>query len=104
MKEKILECGCHKVDDRGNVYTCIEQFSKKGMQGIQTRKTDRWRRLDMAFTKRGYAQVNLHGKSIRVNRLVAEAFIPNPNNYPEVYHLDGTRDNNVVENLEWGGC
>lgn len=53
----------------------------------------------------GYLQLNLcknniH-KNFRVHRLIALTFIPNPNNYPEINHIDENKQNNCVENLEW---
>lgn len=54
---------------------------------------------------RGYIQVALtkNGKSriFNVHRLVAQAFIPNPLNLPQVNHIDGNKTNNNVSNLEW---
>lgn len=49
----------------------------------------------------GYLCVNIDGIPKYVHRLVGEVFIPNPNNFPEINHLDEVKINNNVDNLEW---
>ena len=51
--------------------------------------------------KSGYYQVCLDRKTRQIHRLVAEAFIDNPENKPVVNHIDYNRKNNNVNNLEW---
>ena len=59
--------------------------------------------LKPSKTKNGYLQITLTSKHIHkyIHRLVAEAFIENPDNLQEVNHKDEDKTNNRVENLEW---
>ena len=59
----------------------------------------------LVFKRTGYCYVDLSknnkSKRMLIHRLVAEAFIPNPENKPTVDHADGNRKNNRIDNLRW---
>lgn len=62
----------------------------------------RWLKPYMVGNKGNqYQTVDLADKNVKVHRLVALAYIPNPNNYPHINHKDGNKLNNHVDNLEW---
>ena len=71
----------------------------------RVRSLKRHKMLTLRKQHKGYLQVHLRvgGKDVvpKVHRLVATAFIPNPNNLPQINHINGDKTDNRVENLEW---
>lgn len=57
------------------------------------------------YTKKGYLKIGLYKDGVfnmkRVHRLVAQAFVPNPDNKPQVNHINEVKDDNRAENLNW---
>lgn len=87
------------IDNYGNDY----KISNDGMIISLKRKNVKLMKLSTHHTGYKVVSLNFNGveKSYRVHRLVAETFIPNPNNFPVVNHIDGNKQNNAVSNLEW---
>lgn len=92
-KYQVSNIGRIRSLDRLNIY-------KNGSKRIEKGKI-----LSLSHNKLGYIQVLLHKEnkrySRRVHRLVAQAFISNPNNYNEINHIDGNKENNKTDNLQW---
>lgn len=86
--------GLYQVSNLGNVKSLVDN------KGVAREKI-----LKPGIVSNGYLQVNLcKNKTIKhflVHRLVANAFLPNPNNFPIINHKDECKTNNVVSNLEW---
>jgi hypothetical protein len=92
----------YEVSDRGRIRSidrvidCGRRMGKYLKRGIVLRNT---------ITREGYIITSICKEGIQkfysVHRLVAEAFIPNPEGKAEVNHIDGNKTNNAINNLEW---
>ena len=85
------------VSNLGNIRSLDRIVKEKG--GKERFKCGQMLRPGKAKT--GYYTVALDGKSHRVCRLVAQAFIPNPKNLPCVNHINGNKCDDFLTNLEW---
>lgn len=93
--------GLYQVSNKGRIKS-LQRIVSHGKSGSFSVKE---RILSSADKGLGYMVVGLskngRKKTWRVHRLVAKAFIPNPNNYDLINHKDKNPSNNAVENLEW---
>ena len=85
--------GLYQVSNFGNVRSL--NYNHTGQTRILRPVKDRYGYLLVDICKDG------NRKKHRVHRLVAQAFIPNPDNLPEINHKDENKENNVVTNLEY---
>lgn len=85
--------GLYQVSNQGNVLSL--NYANKGYSKQLTPKCNNRGRLWVELVKQKKK------KPMLIHRLVATAFIPNPNNYPQINHKDENPKNNEASNLEW---
>ena len=89
--------GLYSITMKGDVYSWGngKSFTSNG----------KLKYIKQSLKTNGYFQVKLFKDGVRkyyiVHRLVAKTFVPNPDNKPEVNHIDGNKQNNHASNLEW---
>ena len=98
--KQIKEYPNYSVTEDGRVISTKRVAGRSG-KGISTICKE----LSILHNQTGYCMVNLtkdrQSKTRYVHRLVAQAYLENPNNLPQVNHKDGNKDNNHYTNLEW---
>lgn len=93
--------GKYMVSSIGEIISIVRQTEAKGKGKRILNKTV----LKLRLNRCGYYYVNLYKnhkrKTFTVHRLVATAFIANPENKSQINHIDGNKQNNCINNLEW---
>lgn len=90
-----------EVSNKGNVRKYDFVYYHTNRWGAIQKKTMNGGIIEPYDDGKGYLRFYSQGKRYYVHKLVAELFIPNPDNLPVVNHRDENTQNNVVENLEW---
>ena len=91
-----------EIDENNEVWKdCVgfEDYSVSNYGRVYSKRRDKL--LKLCVNSSNYKKCVLKGKNLYVHRLVAQAFLENPNNLEEVNHKDGNKWNNNVDNLEW---
>lgn len=89
------------IDTNGNVYSTLSQKGFPWKCGLKKLKSFPNKNTNYHMIVLQNLKAGIKPKNFYVHRLVAETYIPNPNNLPEVNHIIPDKNNNSVGNLEW---
>ena len=96
----IPEFDRYLISQDGTVYSCVVGRGKKARNSGQAQRV-----IKPVVDSTGYLVVCMTDGTIKrnraIHRLLAQGWIPNPNNLPHVNHIDGNKLNNTLDNLEW---
>lgn len=96
MQIKQIVINSHKYDicDDGNIFSYLKLHNWKHEKRIKLKGSKN--------LSTGYISINLGNTRFKyVHRIIAQIFIPNPDNKPCINHKDGNKENNSITNLEW---
>lgn len=88
--------GLYQVSNLGNVKSLTNRSNHKEEKILKLNTNGKYYLVNICK--------NTKKKTLLIHRLVAKAFIDNPNNLPQINHINGNKLDNRVENLEWCTC
>ena len=98
MESKELKWSVYFLDGKYAV------FNDGDIWNISDGRTKKVRKIKQCKDNTGYLRCRINEKRVLVHRLIAECFLPNQNNLPQVNHINEIKTDNRVENLEWCDC
>lgn len=90
------------VSNLGRVKSLDRRARSVWKNGVEGSRLIKGRILTLVSNRKGYQQVNIHGRTRLVHHLVLDAFSKEPRNERQCRHLDGNPANNCISNLQWG--
>lgn len=93
--------GLYQISNKGQVKSLYREYTLKVSKIIVLEKILKPQKDRLGYQRIAFSYVKGKPTQFLLHRLIAEYFIPNPNNLPVINHIDNNPSNNSIENLEW---